>query len=696
MEIKNRIKKIISLKKFVNRKLLSILNSEIYITNVTFDMFNISQMKNNEKKQNIVSFLIYVVNNIIEKTEGTTTLNIIFDLQNSSEFTDNNDPIHNKPQNISQLELLNIPFKDYERIFFLFYSCATLTKFIENKKFTVRFPQLINYSKESKSEYNHVNEIYNKILDGKECFLVDIFDKENCSISDESNQLIQDLMNQDNLIEDINKKKFYYINQEDLSYYLSDNNYIPIETKVFKDFLIEELITIESAIITTPENLPLFAFDFVALGGTFDHFHMGHNMLLTTAALLSKKRIGVGVCSNEMILKKAKCCVLQSYEVREANVRESLEKVKLNNVHLDIFMLQDGVGKAGTQSDISALIVTGETLKGGHYVNEVRKKNGLNEIPLIIANLILDNNWLSKKYSHKTLQELTLKDNITIPKKFLGENTEGSQKQNEKENQIEGNLNLERRKSQTQDYTKISSTSIRKKISENITLENLETLEKYWLKLTLSILKGSKEICINWFSRIRDLYSQSWRMYHSLTHIINYVICTDELFKEGKIHDYVNVQLAVWFHDIIYTPSRSDNEERSCKEFLEFYENIKRGLVLENTVEMIDPNKVINYIMATKSHFDKQEYNDKDINYFLDVDLISLGEKCFEDYMKLNSMIKYEFTNHLTEEEWVNGRRKFLEMVLCKEHIFRTDDFRLKYEENARRNILKELELLVL
>lgn len=658
METKNQISKNNSLKKFLNRKLLSLLNSDIYLTNITFDMFNISYMKSNENKQHIVSFLIYLVNSIIEKNEGSITLNIIFDLQNPSLFNYNdfNDKSLKQSKNFSQQDLINIPFKDYERIFFLFYSCATLTKFIENKKFTVRFPQLLNYTNDSTLEYNYFDEIYNKILDGNEYFLVNL--PSNSDILDfsfKNDKILEELINQDNLIEDINKKKFYYINHEDFIYYQSDEISITQETKISNEFLLDELTMIETAITNTPETLPIYFYDFVALGGTFDHFHMGHNMLLTSAALLSKKTIGVGVCSNEMIQKKAKSCVLQSYALREANVRESLEKIKFYNVDLDIFMLQDGVGKAGTDPQISALIVTGETLKGGQYVNEIRKKNGLNEIPLIIANLILENFRLNKKI----IQDSNL---------FL--------------------------KSQSQDFTKISSTSIRQKISENITLENIETLEKYWINLTLSILKGSKEICINWFSIIRDFYSQSWRKYHSLTHILKYITIADELRQTGKIKDFVNFELAVWFHDIIYTPSRNDNEERSCKEFLEFYENIKRSLVLENTLEMIEPNKVIKYIMATKSHFDNQLYDDEDLNYFLDADLVSLGNQSIEDYMNINRMIKYEFTNHLSQQEWICGRRKFLEMVLNKEHIYRTNEFRLKYEQNARKNIAEELELL--
>jgi predicted metal-dependent HD superfamily phosphohydrolase len=63
----------------------------------------------------------------------------------------------------------------------------------------------------------------------------------------------------------------------------------------------------------------------------------------------------------------------------------------------------------------------------------------------------------------------------------------------------------------------------------------------------------------DWFSIIRDLHMQTWRKYHNLNHI--YIFIKLAYDYKDKIKDHSSVLFSIWFHDIIYTPSRSDNEE---------------------------------------------------------------------------------------------------------------------------------------
>lgn len=78
-----------------------------------------------------------------------------------------------------------------------------------------------------------------------------------------------------------------------------------------------------------------------------------------------------------------------------------------------------------------------------------------------------------------------------------------------------------------------------------------------------SYLDITKENSIKWFSIIRDFYVQSWRKYHSINHILNFVKSFEKINKENPqlIKDKISVFYAIIFHDIIYTPSRNDNEE---------------------------------------------------------------------------------------------------------------------------------------
>jgi hypothetical protein len=109
---------------------------------------------------------------------------------------------------------------------------------------------------------------------------------------------------------------------------------------------------------------------------------------------------------------------------------------------------------------------------------------------------------------------------------------------------------------------KISSSILRKGIISLINIEDLDYLFNIFSEYN-SYFEISKEKSIKWFSKIRDFYCQSWRKYHSINHILNFIKSFDSLNKENKefIKDKISVFYAIIFHDIIYTPSRNDNEE---------------------------------------------------------------------------------------------------------------------------------------
>ena len=109
-------------------------------------------------------------------------------------------------------------------------------------------------------------------------------------------------------------------------------------------------------------------FDGVALGGTFDHLHNGHKLLLTQSLLCTNDRILIGVSGDELLKKKAYAEYLEPFSVREARVRAFCKRV-YPKVRVDTFELLDPVGKAGTDPQIQALILTREVERGGLMVN---------------------------------------------------------------------------------------------------------------------------------------------------------------------------------------------------------------------------------------------------------------------------------------------------------------------------------------
>ena len=105
---------------------------------------------------------------------------------------------------------------------------------------------------------------------------------------------------------------------------------------------------------------------------------------------------------------------------------------------------------------------------------------------------------------------------------------------------------------------------------------------------------------------------------------------------------------------------------------------------------MINKDKIKEFILCTKKHFENKDYNDSDLNLFLDFDLSSFrSEK--DEYVEINKGIEFEFMHHLTPEKLSKGRKMFLESVLKKKNIFRTKNFE-KYENKARENIQYEID----
>ena len=119
----------------------------------------------------------------------------------------------------------------------------------------------------------------------------------------------------------------------------------------------------------------------VALGGTFDHLHAGHKILLSMAAWIADEKVIVGVtgpfsvrheetvqlsgCADDALLtKKDNRDVLESLPERIQGVRRFMELFKPSLVY-EIVPINDVYGPTATDPNIQALVVSKETASGG-------------------------------------------------------------------------------------------------------------------------------------------------------------------------------------------------------------------------------------------------------------------------------------------------------------------------------------------
>lgn len=124
--------------------------------------------------------------------------------------------------------------------------------------------------------------------------------------------------------------------------------------------------------VTPPEAEVTHPLSVVALGGTFDHLHPGHKILLSIAAWLANQKVIVGVSDHALLSSKSNAHILESLETRQANVRSFLEMFKSSRVQTpmdkgfeyDIVMINDTYGPTGTDPNIQGLVVSRETVGG--------------------------------------------------------------------------------------------------------------------------------------------------------------------------------------------------------------------------------------------------------------------------------------------------------------------------------------------
>ncbi|KAI8148273.1 hypothetical protein BJV82DRAFT_642465 [Fennellomyces sp. T-0311] len=132
-------------------------------------------------------------------------------------------------------------------------------------------------------------------------------------------------------------------------------------------------------------------FDRVAVGGTFDHIHAGHKILLTMTALLASKSIVVGVTDDSMLKSKKHREYIASTQERIANVIEFLGTVRRGLVY-DVVPISDPFGPTITDPSIQALVVSLETEKGGEAVNRERLLRDFPKLELRMIDVISSDN----------------------------------------------------------------------------------------------------------------------------------------------------------------------------------------------------------------------------------------------------------------------------------------------------------------
>jgi predicted metal-dependent HD superfamily phosphohydrolase len=180
------------------------------------------------------------------------------------------------------------------------------------------------------------------------------------------------------------------------------------------------------------------------------------------------------------------------------------------------------------------------------------------------------------------------------------------------------------------------------------------------------------------FTDLVRAYSSPGRFYHTLAHIRAVLAWVRSL--QASARDPAAVQLAAWFHDVVYDPRAGDNEERSA-DLAE--QTLRRLGVPADTVATVH-----RLILQTKTH----QADDPNAAVLLDADLAILGA-AEEQYAAYARAIRTEYT-WVPDEQYRQGRSAVLRGFLQRERIFRTDTCFIALEARARENLAREIQAL--
>ena len=176
-------------------------------------------------------------------------------------------------------------------------------------------------------------------------------------------------------------------------------------------------------------------------------------------------------------------------------------------------------------------------------------------------------------------------------------------------------------------------------------------------------------------SAIAEQYSAPERWYHNLSHLEQ--IMLQLLAVKDRIQNWTAVVLATAYHDYVYDPLRTDNEEESAVR------------AEHDLSEVVDANCLalcLRMIRATKTHTHDA---DEDVNFFIDADLSILGAAAPE-YLTYTRQIRKEY-QQFADPVYRAGRITVIQRFLQRERIFSTSWFFKMYEAAARRNLQSEL-----
>jgi len=191
---------------------------------------------------------------------------------------------------------------------------------------------------------------------------------------------------------------------------------------------------------------------------------------------------------------------------------------------------------------------------------------------------------------------------------------------------------------------------------------------------------GRSDAATAWFESVLERTRRPGRHYHGTRHVRWVIRHVTELADHAE--DLGAVVAAGFFHDVVYDPTRTDNERASGQ--------LAGDALAELGWDAGRRRHVVEMIEATAAH--DVDGADPDTSVLLAADLAVLAAEPtrYGDYV---TAVRREYA-HLTDADWRSGRCAVLRGLLGRVHLFAPTLGLHTWEDRARANMTAELAAL--
>ncbi|MEZ5330316.1 MAG: hypothetical protein R3F19_35150 [Verrucomicrobiales bacterium] len=180
------------------------------------------------------------------------------------------------------------------------------------------------------------------------------------------------------------------------------------------------------------------------------------------------------------------------------------------------------------------------------------------------------------------------------------------------------------------------------------------------------------------WSNLLKHYTEPHRHYHTFEHVGAMLTALDCIAGTLPIDErgLALIEMAIWFHDAIYDPRLSTNEEDSAELFLQ---------LVGASMSEAESQTVARLILATDPRRSRNDVEDEKV--MVDIDLLVLAADA-PGYRAYTAAIRKEYA-HVPQDAFAKGRSAVLFGILAKP-IYLTEHFADR-EKLARANLEREI-----